>query len=256
MTEPSPLIAITPWRRSLPTYVHPENDLYTLDPEYTDSVEAAGGLAVITPFASSLEHAKALLARCDGLILSGGDDIDPSTYGHELDGSVAMNPATDASDQHFLAAALELGLPTLAVCRGAQLVNVALGGTLNQHIWDTLDDHPARPETDDETHNADAMWARRHDVTLESGSCIAKVFDSSTVSTTSLHHQSIDEVAPNLVVTGRTSDGSIEAVEHRTHPLVGVQWHPERQGPDGHHVLFEWLVGAAADEANTSASHG
>lgn len=240
-----PLVAITPWHRVVATYVHPKNDLYTLDPEYPDSVEAAGGIAVILPFARSAEMARLTLERCDALILSGGDDVDPAGYGHELDGSVSTNPDADASDRLYLQAALELGTPVLAVCRGLQLLNVALGGTLHQHIWDEVDEHPARPETDDETHNAEAMWARRHDVIIEPGSTLAKVFDAERVSTTSLHHQSVDEVATPLRVTGRTAGGSIEAVEHESAPVLGVQWHPERQGHEGHGALFEWLIESA-----------
>lgn len=240
-----PLVAITPWHRTVATYVHPENDLYTLDPEYPDSVEAAGGIGVVLPFAKSAEMARATLERCDGLILSGGDDVDPAGYGHDLAGSVSTNPAADASDRLYLDAALELAKPVLAVCRGLQVLNVALGGTLHQHIWDEVDEHPARPETSDETHNADTMWARRHDVLIEPGSTLAKVFDADRVSTTSLHHQSIDAVAAGLRVTGRTAGGSIEAVEHESHPMLGVQWHPERQGHEGHGVLFEWLIESA-----------
>lgn len=240
-----PLIAISPWRRSLPTSAHPVNDLYTIDPEYLDGVERAGGHAALLGFARDIDDAKDRLSPFGALLLSGGDDVDPAHYGATVDGAVDMNPIGDRSDEAYLAAALELGLPVLGICRGIQIINVTLGGSLLQDIWGSSDNHPARNTGPDPVANADEMLTRRHDVRLEPGSLIAKIFDAETIETNSLHHQAIERVAEDLVVTGRAGDGIIEVVEHRSQPLLAVQWHPEQMPPGEHDAVFAWLVNAA-----------
>lgn len=226
--------------------MHPHNDLYTIDPEYLDGIERVGGHTALVGFAADVASASALLARFDALLLSGGDDVDPAAYDATVDGSVGMNPLADASDAAYLAAALELNMPVLGVCRGIQLINVALGGTLLQHMWDTSDTHPGRLDGPDATINADEMLARRHDVQLEPGSLLAELFGSQTIEANSLHHQAIDRVADSLHITGRAPDGIVEAIEHRSKRLIAVQWHPERMPDGAHDVLFEWLVSEAA----------
>ncbi len=246
MSRPTkPLIAVTPWRRSLPTVVRPNNDLYTIDPEYIDSVERAGGQALMVGFSTDVDDAMARLAPFDAVLFSGGEDIHPAMYGAEVDGAVGMSPATDASDAAYLAAAVALGLPVLGVCRGIHLINVALGGTLHQHVWGSSPEHPSRNQGPDESANANEMLARRHVVQLEPGSLVAKLFDADAIEANSLHHQAVDCVADDLVVTGRAHDGIVEVVEHRNHPLMAVQWHPELLPETAHDALFGWLVEAA-----------
>lgn len=239
------MIAISPWRRSLPTTAHPVNDLYTIDPEYMDGVERAGGQAVLVGFARDVDDAKNRLQPFDALLLSGGNDVDPDLYGAEVDGSVDVNPTGDHSDAAYMVAALELGLPVLGICRGIQIINVALGGSLLQHVWDSSDIHPARDNGPDPVSNADEMFARRHAVRFEAGSLISKIFDADSLETNSLHHQAIDRLADNLMVTGRADDGIIEVVEHRHKPLLAVQWHPEQMPLGQHDAVFEWLVNTA-----------
>lgn len=241
------MIAVTPWRRTLSTWVHPESDLYTLNPQYLDGIHRAGGHGVIVPAVASIGEARALLDRFDGLLLSGGQDVDPAMYGAQNTASVGVDHGTDASDVALTLAAIELDRPVLAICRGLQVLNVALGGTLHQDIWGCSPHHRARPTTDDPAADADAYLADRHLVELTPGSTIAKLFDGLEVKTNSLHHQSIDSVAEGLTVTGRAPDGIIESVEHVSGRVVGVQWHPERLPPtsphdDGHDRLFGWLV--------------
>ncbi len=243
--EKRPLIAISPWRRPLATAVHPQNDLYTIDPEYLDGIERVGGHAALVGFADDVDDAIARLRPFDGLMLSGGDDVDPARYGAIIDGAVDPNPATDSSDEAYLAAAFELGLPVLGICRGVQIINVALGGSLLQDIWGSSDVHPARNAGPHAAANAEEMLSRRHAVNLEAGSLIAELFGSESIETNSLHHQAVDRLADDLRVTGRAEDGIVEVVEHRHQPLLGVQWHPERMPPGTHDQIFDWLVQAA-----------
>ncbi len=244
------LIALTPWRRTLRTWVHPENELYTLDPHYLDSVEATGAHTAILPNAFDPRSAGERLKAFDGLVLTGGSDVDPALYGAEPNGAVGWNRAGDESDMALMHAALDQGKPVLAICRGLQVANVALGGTLHQHITGRSEHHRSRRESNEPTPesrlaDADEHLARRHPVSLTSGSLIAELYDAATIATNSLHHQAADRPGRGLSVTGTAPDGTVEAMEHESGLLLAVQWHPERITDEGHHVLFEWLVDRA-----------
>lgn len=235
------MIAITPWRRTLATWVHPADDLYTINPDYLDGVERAGSHGVLVGHVATVDEAKRVLGRCDGLILSGGNDVDPSMYGASNTASIAPDRRADISDIACLHAARSLGLPVLAICRGAQILNVAFGGTLHQEVWGRPQ-HPARDEGGEAAVTADRFLANRHSVTLAPGSRIEALFGCEQIDTNSLHHQAADQIGTALVVTGSASDGTVEVIEHETEPLIGVQWHPERMLDEGHQVLFDWLV--------------
>lgn len=235
------MIAITPWRRPLATSAHPRQDLYTINPDYLVGVERAGTQAALVGHVTTVEEATAVLARFDGLIISGGADVDPSMYGAENAGSVETDRSADVSDIAYLRAAERLGMPVLAICRGMQIMNVAYGGTMHQHIWGRAQ-HPAKLDTGNETADAEEFLARRHDVELTPGSRIEGLFGTTTLRANSLHHQAVDEIAADLVITATTADGTVEGLEHPTAPVLGVQWHPERMLDEGHQVLFDWLV--------------
>lgn len=236
------MIAITPWRRTLHTWVHPADDLYTINPDYLEGVNAAGGRAAMVGHALDVDDAKRTLEHFSGLLLSGGDDVDPSLYDKDLAGAIDPSISSDRSDLSYLAAARSLGLPILGVCKGLQIINVAGGGTLHQHTWSDDGNHPPRP--DDSIESADAFLANRHRVTLADGSLIAKVIGKPSITTNSLHHQAADRIGRDLVVTGRADDGTVEVLEHSDGRMLSVQWHPERMAGDGL-ALFRWLVQAA-----------
>lgn len=245
------MIAITPWRRTLPTWVHPDDDLYTINPDYLDGVAAVGGRPALVGHALDVDDAKQTLERFDGLLLSGGNDVHPALYGADIDGSVEPDIASDRSDLAYLQAARSLGLPVLGICKGLQIINVAFGGTLHQDIWSDEGDHPARPDEREEpakTAAADAFLANRHEVTLTEGSLIAEIIGARTLITNSLHHQAADRIGNELLVTGRANDGTVEALEHPDGRLLAVQWHPERMGEAGW-PLFRWLVEATRADA-------
>lgn len=242
MSQTEGMIAITPWRRTLSTWVHPHDELYTLNPDYVDGITAVGGTAALIPHVADVDAAKRQVAGFSGLLISGGDDIDPAIYGHELDGSNTFDAAVDRSDLAHFEAARSLGLPILGICRGLQLINVAFGGTLHQHVWQDGTDHP--PRTGDTAADCDAFLANRHLVELEPGTLAARVFGELFMDVNSLHHQAADKIGRELVVSGRAPDGTVEVLEHHAEQILAVQWHPERLGADGLHV-FRWLVESA-----------
>lgn len=201
---------------------------------YVDSVVAAGGMPVLLPPVGRWQPAH--LSRLDGLVLAGGADIDPSRYGqapHPKTGTLRLE--RDASEFSLFHLALEADLPVLAVCRGLQLVNIALGGTLQQHLPDAIEI---------ETHNPKPGVFGTNEVKLAPGSAVAGLIGDH-VSVRCHHHQAIDQLASGLVAVGWAEDGTIEAVEMpEAGFVIGVQWHPEEDHSTDVR-LFEGLVQAA-----------
>lgn len=190
---------------------------------YMESVLRGGGEpVVVTPQHITHEVALDLVGRFDGLLLMGGPDVDPELYGQEPHPTTyGVDRFQDDFEIGLLRAALELGIPVLAVCRGIQLVNVAMGGTLIQHI-----DESGGPQHRPSGFPAGAEFAV-HDVTIREGSKVHKALGTTTISGASFHHQGLDTLGDGLVAVGWSSDGLVEAVEHPDRWLLGVQWHPE-----------------------------
>ncbi|MGA0239599.1 MAG: gamma-glutamyl-gamma-aminobutyrate hydrolase family protein [Acidimicrobiales bacterium] len=198
--------------------------------DYARAVVAAGGMPVWVP----IDAPPAVLDRIDGLLLSGGDDIDPGAYGHEPHPALGTpSVLRDTQERTLLEAALRAELPTLGVCRGVQLINVHLGGTLHQHV-------PAHTDTGVPIDQA------FHRVRFVDGSIGQQVYGVE-VDVNSLHHQGIDRLAPGLLASGVTvggpDDGLVEAVEVVGKPVLAVQWHPEMTGRVD--PALQWLVAAA-----------
>ena len=187
-----------------------------------------------------------ILAPFAGVVLVGGGDVDPVHYGEVAQSEVyGVEPDRDALELDLARAAVELGLPMLAICRGIQVLNVALGGTLVQHL-------PDRPGTDRHGRPASDGAAAMHDVRIEPGSRLAAAADGAAVlpECTSIHHQAADRVAPGLVVTGRSADGVVEALEtDGAGWLLAVQWHPERTAATDprQQALFDVFAGAVRE---------
>jgi putative glutamine amidotransferase len=226
-----PMIGITSWRRRLETFYGPDT-LQSLSTFYTDSVTRAGMVPVVFPAALEPADADRLVAMVDGVILSGGDDVEPTTYGAENTDSKGTDTRVDAFEIAVVGAAQAQGKPVLAICRGLQLLNVALGGTLNQEV--TSADGIHEPVTRDH----EEMQARRHVVRFEGGSVLSGIYGADEAKVNTLHHQGVDRLAADLVVEGRTDDGLIEAARYEGDWwALGVQWHPERLD-DEHQRLF------------------
>lgn len=219
---------------------------------YRTAVDRAGGDARIVADIPRGSVADAL-AGFDGLLIPGGFDIDPAAYGGRPHPTVQLVPADrDALEMEAARYAKRSGLPTLAICRGMQVINVALGGTLYEDIDDQFDrqhgpkiKHDQRPDFSrkDVTHDVDVVVHSR----------LAGIVESACVRTNSLHHQAVRRIAYCFEVTARSRDGVVEALELRgDHPFfVGVQWHPEelvdRDAPSRR--LFESFIAAAAARA-------
>ncbi|MBF6332010.1 gamma-glutamyl-gamma-aminobutyrate hydrolase family protein [Nocardia transvalensis] len=201
---------------------------------YVDMTERAGGIPVLLPPTGSAP--RELVDRLDGLVLTGGADVDPSRYGTEPHPATRnTRPDRDEFEFTLFERARAAGMPVLAICRGLQLVNVALGGTLLQHLPDVLGhtDHARTP-------GAFGVITVR---TL-AGSRVAAIAGPEVRAHCS-HHQAIDKLAPDLTASAYATDGIIEAAEATTGPfLVGVQWHPEENATD--HRLMRALVEQAA----------
>ncbi|MHB1986988.1 MAG: gamma-glutamyl-gamma-aminobutyrate hydrolase family protein [Acidimicrobiales bacterium] len=207
---------------------------------YVRAVERAGGIAVlIPPQAVTPLEAASLVQRLDGLVAAGGSDVDPSLYGAEVhEQTVVAGGARDGLELATITAAGANAVPTLAVCRGLQVLNVARGGTLIQHLPDVVGHDRHSPVPDD---------FGEHEVHLEAGSRIASLLAWEAARVPTHHHQAIGELGHGLTASAYADDGVIEAVEDTTLPfLVGVQWHPEA-GKDP--ALFEALVDAARERA-------
>jgi len=226
----APLIGIT-------TYAKNENDEVTLPACYIESVRRAGGIPVLVAHGES--EVEQLLSRLDGLVLAGGGDIDPKCYGcDEVHGTVYMlDEHRDRTELNLARFIIEQQFPTLAICRGVQIINVALGGTLHQHLPDRFGE--------DVLHRAPPREPTPHVVAVESDSILAGVMGETTVQTMSWHHQAIQDLAEELRVVAQAPDGVVEAIEHPNHPtLLAVQWHPELTSHEdqSQQRLFDELV--------------
>lgn len=228
-----PLIGITSWRRKLDTFYGPEI-LQTLSAFYTDSISRAEMVPVMLPAGLDPADAPRLVGLVDGVLISGGDDVDPASYGAKNTTSKSTDPEVDRFEVAVARAAQEDGTPVLAICRGLQLLNVALGGTLLQEVSSEGGAH--EPVTRDH----EEMQARRHVVRFEEGSILAGMYATTETKVNTLHHQGLDRVAPDLVVEGRTDDGLVEAARFGGEWwALGVQWHPERLDGDHQRIFGE-----------------
>ena len=212
---------------------------------YVDSVTAAGAVPVILPPTIAPDHAVHALEGMDGVLLSGGEDIDPMWYGMDPAAQLAaVDPARDRFEFALFTAARERGLPVLGICRGLQLVNVAMGGVLWQ---DLPTERPSAVQHD----RADARDVRTHAIALAAGSRTADALGACELAVNSFHHQAVRTLASGLVATAHAADGLVEAFEGTDGAwLVAVQWHPEEMHADPHapdRGLFAALVEAARE---------
>lgn len=187
----------------------------TLSVTYTRAVARAGGIPVIIPTIADSALAAALVGKMDGVIFSGGADLDPSYYGETIwNETVQVDPIRDASDLLLMRAAIAAKKPVMGICRGEQLLNVVLGGTLYQDIPTQVDTLVV--------HCGGAL----HRIGVEKGSVLYRLFGEDSLTVNSFHHQAVKDVAPGVRVTARADNGIVEAYEYGDR-LIAFQFHPE-----------------------------
>jgi putative glutamine amidotransferase len=199
---------------------------WVMNQRYSRVVASAGGLPVMIPLLDDEATLRALYDRLDGLLLPGGLDLDPATYGEPRRPDCGrVDPDRDRVELQFARWAIAEGKPVFGLCRGLQIVNVALGGTLYQDIaaqFSGAIKHDCFPT---------AGYARdhlAHEVTVSAGSRLGTLIGAASLRVNSMHHQAVKELAPGLLPSAVAPDGVVEAVESPDQPfLLGVQWHPE-----------------------------
>jgi putative glutamine amidotransferase len=205
---------------------------------YLDAVVRAGGQPVVVDPAGDLVP---LLDRIDAVVLTGGPDLDPAWYGEERHEAVyGVDRDADEAEIALVRAALDRGAPVLAICRGLQVVNVARGGTLHQHLPDV-------PGSGPHGQPGETGGAHEHEVDVAAGSRLATVFGTNRVVASCHHHQAVAKVGEGLRVTASAHDGVVEGLEADDGRLLAVQWHPEDTAARdaSQQRLFDALVAAA-----------
>lgn len=239
-----PLIGITAFETKYPR--PPHAPLYATGQRYVRAVENAGGLPVILSPGLSDESLRALFDRLDGLLLSGGGDIDPATYGEEPHSTIwGLDMNRDRAELALAKWAAYTQKPLLCICRGTQVLNVALGGSLVQDI-ESMRPEALRHMFDEETTPREEVT---HSVRVAEGSLLGELIQANAAQVNSWHHQAVKRLADDLKVVASAPDGIVEAIEIPGHRFaLGVQWHPEwlyDKYPE-HKRLFERLVQAAS----------
>ena len=202
------------------THARPSIFLYT---SYIKALQRIGVAPVLITPAHTAEAIAALIDSCCGMVLSGGEDVDPARYGERPSPALgAVEPSRDEMEFAALACAIERGMPILGICRGAQVLNVHFGGTLYQDI------KTERPTN--LLHDQTEPWDRRtHSAAVETGTLLHDVLGDTRLFINSFHHQAVKQVGRELRVSAYAEDGLVEAIEHVDYPwMLGVQWHPER----------------------------
>lgn len=236
-----PLIGIT-------TSLDHEETTYSLPISYTRALAASGASVVMLSYQMDETALETCLDRLDGVLLSGGNDVDPNAYGqfptYELG---EVSPPRDEFEFRLVKGAFKRKMPLLGICRGIQSLNVAMGGTL----WQDLPSQFRTADGGKPIRHSQACLSRHlsHEVVLEENTVLRSVMCDGRFMTNSFHHQAVLDVAPGFRITAHALDGVIEGVEHTELPFfMGVQWHPERNidNEPNAKALFDGFVRACA----------
>ncbi len=231
-----PRIGLTTFSQIVKPYI-------SLNKDYTNSVGLANGVPLLLPILDVGFDPVGMLSGVDALILTGGGDVDPKFFNqtpHEKLGSVDFT--RDVQELALFNLAIEIGMPVLGICRGVQLMNIAMGGDLHQDIPSCVlgaSDHSGRGMD---------MNVLSHMVSIKGGSMLAEIFNSTSLMTNSFHHQAVDKLGNNMVATAWSEDTIIEAIEYTGSSFaLGVQWHPESLTKE--HLVFRTLFSRLILEA-------
>ena len=238
----TPLIALIAYRLPAGRVTKWSSGAYAVPDKYLDSVRRAGGepMVLTPPISSSVDD---LVEWFDGLLLVGGGDVDPEIFGANIQHPAVYGVDTDRDRAEIALIRRAAGskLPTLAICRGVQVMNVAFGGTLIQHLPDRGGFHEHRKDDPE----------RMHSVRVAESSRLIEATGQTSLNGASRHHQGLDRLGEGLIPVGWAEDGLVEAVEHSDGWVLGVQWHPEVTAADdpSQQALFDALVRQATARA-------
>lgn len=236
-----PVIAMTMWRRSLPTYLGEKTELFSLGTEYVASLERHGASVILLPGAA--EHDESL-SGIDGLVLAGGEDIHPNRWGGQEDPNQTYDPLRDASEISLYQRARKAKIPVLGICRGLQLIAVAEGIPLIPDV-PRSDAHPGQSTPEE-------LLGHRHEITITPDSRLARIYQHTKRATNSIHHQAITSAPPGFSATAWASDGVIEAIESDDGRVIAVQWHPEKMFGAEEITVEDTLFSAFVASCSTS----
>jgi putative glutamine amidotransferase len=202
----------------------PKPPRYGINQSYVRALLAAGCAPVLIPLMDDQDRLRAIYERLDGLVFPGGADVAPSEYGEApIDNLNVIEPERDRTELTLARWAYEDNLPTLGICRGQQLLNVALGGSLYQDLR-----YQGVTQVEHSEAHGQGRTALIHRVSLDPDSRLAQLIDETSIDVNSLHHQAVKKIAAPLTITGKSQDGVIEALESPERRfLIAVQWHPE-----------------------------
>lgn len=212
-----PLIGVTPW------YDYNSNEIY-IKPGYCEGIIQAGGLPVLLPLSPDKQLFEDLFERVSGILLSGGPDVDAKHFREfNMPYNEKISPYRDAMELYLAQRAIAEGKPVFGICRGMQVMNVAVGGSLYQDIGSQIKDRAVLK------HSQEApKWYPTHAISIKEGSRVRQAHGEESIEVNSFHHQAVKDAAVGFEITALSPDGVIEAIEYKGHPFaVGVQWHPE-----------------------------
>ncbi|NLM96963.1 MAG: gamma-glutamyl-gamma-aminobutyrate hydrolase family protein [Halanaerobiaceae bacterium] len=216
-----------------------EKELYKLNKAYTEAVNRAGGLAVILPYTADEYLIQEYIRMIDGLLLTGGLDLDPLLFGEEpLPGGGRLDPVRDRFELALIRYADMAGLPVLGICKGCQLMNIARGGTIYQDLY------TQKPGVLKHLQEA-PRWYPTHRIELDHETKLYGIIKKDSLRVNSIHHQAIKDLSPYFRAAARAFDGVIDAIEAREDRFVlGIQWHPESlwENDEGNYRIFKEFV--------------
>ncbi|MCT4605949.1 MAG: gamma-glutamyl-gamma-aminobutyrate hydrolase family protein [Marinisporobacter sp.] len=222
-----------------PTKIYGEIDRFYVNRSYVRAIERAGGIPSIIPCIGNTKIIEAQASLYDGFLFTGGEDIDPKQYGEEPYVQLGpIKPELDTFQLELFKAVQKLNKPILGICRGLQVINIGLGGTLFQDIESQCKDVYQHVQTGGRSHSI-------HKICLSEDSVLKNIFHTDNLSVNSLHHQSVKELGKELKICAVSKDGITEAIESNMgKKIIGVQWHPEDMIDSALEMnkLFDWLI--------------
>lgn len=211
-----------------------------INEDYTKAIELAGGIPLVIPFSLNKETLEQALNMCDGLLLTGGADVNPFLYNEERSKKLGnIKPERDLYEKELYCIAKEKKLPILGICRGMQIVNVLEGGTLYQD----LEYRECNKDRQIEHLQKDNKTYPAHYVEIKEGSHLFNIFKTNEVAVNSYHHQAVKDLASDFIITAKSRDGIIEGFESKEKRIICVQWHPEKMLNDSKMIeIFKYFL--------------